>query len=292
MVYVEVMIMLIHEAAIRSGTTKKAIEYYCQKGLLNPAYSENGYRVFSDKDVEDLKKISLLRSLGVSVEDIRPLLHGDDSTSIQRILDEQERDLQRRKEQNDLLRELASSMDWDAVHCKITAIESRQSVMERLMKAFPGFWGKSLSLHFRQFLMEPVQTKEQENAYHEICAYLDSVQLEIPEELEQYMNDLDTQDAQDVSLQTNNALSDAVNDPESWLKDNREMIEQYLALQKTPEYLISPAARLMEFLKTFNQEQGYNTIFIPAMRRLSPAYDAYILKLQKADQIFSQHYGQ
>ncbi|MCI6755634.1 MAG: MerR family transcriptional regulator [Lachnospiraceae bacterium] len=61
----------INEAAKLSGTTKKAIEYYCQKVLLNPAWSDKGYRLFSDEDVEELKKISLLRSLDTSVENIQ-----------------------------------------------------------------------------------------------------------------------------------------------------------------------------------------------------------------------------
>ena len=52
--------MYINEAAKLSGTTKKAIEYYCQKGLLDPAIAENGYKSFSAEDVEKLKKISLL----------------------------------------------------------------------------------------------------------------------------------------------------------------------------------------------------------------------------------------
>ena len=62
------MLVYIHEAAELAGTTKKAIEYYCQKGLLNPTFTENGYRDFTEEDVVCLKKITLLRNLGVSVE--------------------------------------------------------------------------------------------------------------------------------------------------------------------------------------------------------------------------------
>ena len=48
--------MYIHEAAKFSGTTKKAIEYYCQKGLISPRFTENGYRDFTGEDVGCLKK--------------------------------------------------------------------------------------------------------------------------------------------------------------------------------------------------------------------------------------------
>ena len=69
--------MYINEASKKSGTTKKAIEYYCQKGLLDPAVSDKGYRIFSDEDVEKLKKISLLRFPGnISNKQIEIRDHG------------------------------------------------------------------------------------------------------------------------------------------------------------------------------------------------------------------------
>lgn len=284
--------MYIHEAAKLSGTTKKAIEYYCQKGLLNPVLSENGYRVFSDHDIDQLKKISLLRSLGVSVEDIRILLEKDDSTAFQKIIEDQKKDLQKRKEQNDLLKELAESLDWNAVELKAAARECRESVKGRLTKAFPGFWGKYLSLHFGQFLKDPVKTAEQEDAWRTVCDYLDSVQLEIPEDLENCLDEMNTEPSEDIFRKTNEALLNAVNDPHSWMKNNKEMIERYLELSQTDEWRNSPGAKLRELLTKFNQEQGYNTVFIPAMRKLSPAYDEYWQMLQKANEVFSRQYRQ
>ena len=284
--------MYIHEAAKLSGTTKKAIEYYCQKGLLSPQFTENGYRDFTEEDIACLKKISLLRSLGVSVEETREILDGNDNTVFQKIIQEQEAVLQRRKEQNELLKELAASLDWNAVQVKATAAESRQSVTERLSRAFPGFWGKYLALHFGQFLQAPVETKDQENALHEICEYLDGVQFEIPEELENELDQMNSNESLTVQRKANEALAEAVNDPESWLKNNREIIDQYLELQKTDAYRNSPGFRLMKLLREFNQDRGYNSVFIPAMRRLSPTYDEYMTKLQKADQIYLRQYQQ
>ena len=53
--------MYISDACKAASTTKKAIEYYCEKGLIKPAATENGYRLFSEEDVARLKKISALR---------------------------------------------------------------------------------------------------------------------------------------------------------------------------------------------------------------------------------------
>ena len=282
----EVMIMYIHEAAELSGTTKKAIEYYCLKGLLSPQVTENGYRDFSDEDVACLKRISLLRSLGVCVEDVQELLDGKDDTAIHRIIEKQETDLARKKEQHELLKELAASMDWNEVQHKVDAAKCRQSVTDRLTEAFPGFWGKYLSLHFGRFLQDPVRTQDQENALHEVCDYLDGVQLEVPKELRHYLDEMNAENSVQVFRKADAALSDAVGDPENWLKNHQEIIDQYLEFRKTAEYQNSPGAQLKELIKQFNQEQGYDSIFIPAMRRLSPAYDEYVLMLQKANQIF------
>ena len=282
--------MYIHEAAERSGTTKKAIEYYCMKGLLSPRVSENGYKDFSEEDVACLKKISLLRNLGVSVEDIRELLSGKDDTALRRTIEKQETILRRRKEQNEMLKELEASQDWDAVYLKAAAAESRQSVTDRLTAAFPGFWGKYLALHFGQFLQEPVRTGDQEKALREVCDYLDSVQLEVPEELKDCLDEMDTDIGRQAADQADAALSEAAEDPEGWLKNNREIIDQYLEFQKTAEYRNSPGAKLKELIREFNEEQGYNSVFIPAMRRFSPAYDEYLAKLEKADRIFMQQF--
>ena len=282
--------MYIHEAAERSGTTKKAIEYYCMKGLLSPRVSENGYKDFSEEDVACLKKISLLRNLGVSVEDIRELLSGKDDTALRRTIEKQETILRRRKEQNEMLKELEASQDWDAVYLKAATAESRQSVTDRLTAAFPGFWGKYLALHFGQFLQEPVRTGDQEKALREVCDYLDSVQLEVPEELKDCLDEMDTDIGRQAADQADAALSEAAEDPEGWLKNNREIIDQYLEFQKTAEYRNSPGAKLKELIREFNEEQGYNSVFIPAMRRLSPAYDEYLAKLEKADRIFMQQF--
>ena len=260
------------------------------KGLLSPRVSENGYKDFSEEDVACLKKISLLRNLGVSVEDIRELLSGKDDTALRRTIEKQETILRRRKEQNEMLKELEASQDWDAVYLKAAAAESRQSVTDRLTAAFPGFWGKYLALHFGQFLQEPVRTGDQEKALREVCDYLDSVQLEVPEELKDCMDEMDTDIGRQAADQADAALSEAAEDPEGWLKNNREIIDQYLEFQKTAEYRNSPGAKLKELIRKFNEEQGYNSVFIPAMRRLSPAYDEYLAKLEKADRIFMQQF--
>jgi MerR family transcriptional regulator, copper efflux regulator len=52
----------------------KTIRYYEDIGLVRPLRSGNGYRDFSDTDLERLKFLQRARSLGFSIEECRELL--------------------------------------------------------------------------------------------------------------------------------------------------------------------------------------------------------------------------
>ena len=59
------------------GITKKNIRFYEAEGLLTPRRnSENGYRDYGEEEVETLRRIKLLRKLGVPLEEIRQMQTG------------------------------------------------------------------------------------------------------------------------------------------------------------------------------------------------------------------------
>ena len=69
--------MRINKVEELVGITKKNIRFYEEKGLLNPSRNtENGYREYSEEDVEILQKIKLLRQLSVPIEEILKLQQG------------------------------------------------------------------------------------------------------------------------------------------------------------------------------------------------------------------------
>lgn len=69
--------MRINKVEELVGISKKNIRFYEGKGLLNPARNtENGYREYSEEDVEILQKIKLLRQLSVPIEEILKLQQG------------------------------------------------------------------------------------------------------------------------------------------------------------------------------------------------------------------------
>ncbi len=97
--------------------------------------------------------------------------------------------------------------------------------------------------------MDPIEIQEQVNAYYEICDYFDSVKPEIPDELEDYVDALNAQGCQEIFLNTKNELSGVIDDPENWLMNNKDIVEQYLEFQKTVEYQNSDGTKFKELLK-------------------------------------------
>ena len=69
--------MKINEVEALVGITKKNIRFYEEKGLLSPSRnSENGYRDYGQGEVDVLRRIKLLRKLGVPIEEIRRMQEG------------------------------------------------------------------------------------------------------------------------------------------------------------------------------------------------------------------------
>ena len=68
--------MNIKEMEQRSGLPRSGIRFYESEGLLSPARSPNGYRDYSEDDLDTLMKIKRLRSLGLSLQEIKEVQSG------------------------------------------------------------------------------------------------------------------------------------------------------------------------------------------------------------------------
>lgn len=69
--------MTVKELEAMLGMTRANIRYYEQENLIKPMRQKNGYRDYSEQDILYLKKIKLLRELGVPLADIKKLQSGE-----------------------------------------------------------------------------------------------------------------------------------------------------------------------------------------------------------------------
>lgn len=69
--------MKINEAEALAGVPRKTIRFYEEQGLLSPQRNRaNGYRDYGEEEVEVLRKIKLLRKLGLPLAEIRQIQQG------------------------------------------------------------------------------------------------------------------------------------------------------------------------------------------------------------------------
>ena len=286
MLSIEVMCMMIHDVMEKTGLTRKAIEYYIAQGLIAPQTQENGYRAFSAEDVSRIRAIAVYRRLGVSVAEIREILDGDQAKALGSILIRRRIDAQRQMKKDALLNRLATGTQIEEIQAELKALEAGANIADRLFNAFPGYLGQYISLHFAHFLMTPVEQIQQAEAYETIVRWLDALPpLELSEELQALLDEMSAALPVGQMEDVHAAVLRMSEDPGAYLKEHEESIRTYLAMKETKEYRESPAARLMEAMKDFQQQNGYTDVFIPAMERLSPAYAAYRERMEAANEV-------
>ncbi len=69
----------ISEVADRTGITASALRFYENAGIVTPDRAPNGYRVYSDTDVDALRFITRSKAVGLSLDEIAELLELRDS---------------------------------------------------------------------------------------------------------------------------------------------------------------------------------------------------------------------
>lgn len=71
--------MTTHEVSRLAGVSVRTLQYYDKIGLLHPSnYSDAGYRLYTEADLERLQQILLFRELEFSLKDIREIMDSPD----------------------------------------------------------------------------------------------------------------------------------------------------------------------------------------------------------------------
>lgn len=283
--------MLINEVSKTTGLTKKAIEYYTMQSLVNPTILENGYRDYDQSDINKLNIISILRQLGLSTNEIKSVLSDESRAALQALSVRKELSFQREQAKKLLLDKLSQGQSYSEISKELQALNNSKTITEKLLEAFPGYYGRFICLHFARFLNEPIITDRQQSAYEKILSFLDNVpQLILPEDLQEYLiegtRDIGTEQITEMIKSTKKSIEN----PDDFLSDNKEILERYLAYKQSDEYKNSPAYKIMKLTKEFNSTSGYNDIFIPALKELSHSYSEYHQKLEEANKKLLEQY--
>lgn len=265
--------MTINEIAKELNLTKRAIKYYEEQGLLHVSKDSNGYRNYSEQDMETLRMISVYRKLGISISDIKNLLKKEDTKILLEILESKESELQERITEYEELKAFVLNGKIDDLSEKI----SYETIGEAMTDAVPGFYGYYFLQHFMPYLQGRIENSEQKEAYETICTFWDNTEIKIPMWMrffswliyrfypklsaENMVNQMDAQ----MKLYLNP-------DEGQYEKLKKHVLDGYRRKRMMRFHPVSIAQR--KFMKEL-QDKGYNDIFIPNMKKLSPDYKKY-----------------
>lgn len=283
--YKEVFLMLLNDIIKEVGMTKRAIKYYEEKGILSIDRDSNGYRNYTQKDIETLKKISVFRKLGISIKDIQKLLESDDKTILLHIYQEklQEKTLQESK--LDALKQFIENGDVD----KANELLDYQTVENAIESLLPGKeWSDYLKCHFRPFLNIRLSTPEQKQALQNLLKYCDETKLKVPLIMK-------------ISIKITHGVFQEKRTADEMIAYYRNMSNrEYERLKKA----VLKGAKLKSGIMKYHpayiaqrkmmkecQNKGYNDIFIPNLMVLSPKYAEYKKALDAVNNKICQELG-
>ena len=275
--------MLRNEVQEKTNLSRKAIEYYEEKGLVHPKKLENGYRDYSDGDVEVLKKISLLRNLGLSISEIALYLDSKEEV-LASILRRKEHELDICEKRKNVLNLIVKCESMDLINEELAIIEVQETIYDKLIRIFPGYFGQLIFSSYKIFLNESLN-KDEEAAFNEYIKFLDSLpNFDLSKQEKDYIETISSSFDMKTLDDVNKGKLLAVENAETWLEDNKDYIEVYKEYKNTDEYKNGLIKSIQDKLKKFMQENNYYEKAIPLIRKFSKSYDAYYEKLLKANE--------
>ena len=261
--------MLVNEILKEVGMTRRAIKYYEEKGLLSIKKDTNGYRNYTDEDVKVLKKISVYRKLGISIEDIKKLLANNDKGILISIYNQKLQEKQLQESELEALKDFIDNGNPD----KANEVLDYKTIESAIESMFPDeAWAEYLNSHFKPFLNVRIKTPEQKQALENILEYCENTTLKTP-----FMMKLGIKLTSCILTETRTAdeiiayyrdMSD-----EEYEKLKADVLKG--AKLKSGIMKYHPAFIAQRKMMKEYQDKGYNDIFMPNLMVLSPKYGEY-----------------
>ena len=269
----------------KTGLTRKAIEYYEDKGLINPHRLENGYKDYTEKDLDILVKVSILRKLGVSLSEIKQCVLYNSST-LSSVLRMKEHQLEVDERRKNILELIVKGEKQELIDEYIAMIETEESIYNRLERVFPGYFGQLFFAAYLPFMNEPL-TKDGEEAFIKYVSYLDNLPtFELSEDEKKFIDEISSNFDMSILKKVNEDKISTVENIEDWLEKNKDSILQYESYKNSEQYQNSLLRDIQEKLRKYMIDNNYYQVAIPLIRKFSKSYNMYFEKMIKANERF------
>ncbi|MCC8024872.1 MAG: MerR family transcriptional regulator [Clostridium sp.] len=267
--------MRINEVVQQVNLSKRAVKYYEEQGLLEVEKDTNGYRNYTEETIETLKEISVYRKLGIGIHHIKTLLKSEDYRLLKDIYEEKRSQMEGRQKELEALEAFIRKHDVNGIY----EVLDYETIGKALQDMVPGFYGFYFMNHFMPYLQIPITTEEQRQAFRNIIDFWDNTDIRIPlfmrlvsyimylvlpkPTMEQLVQKMDAQ------------IQKYLNTSEEEYETLREATRKNVKRKNSLFFKYHPAfVSQRKFMKRL-QDQGYNDVFIPNMKALSPGYKLY-----------------
>ena len=129
--------MRIQEIADTTGLSKKAINLYEKKGLLQVIRDENGYRCYTQEHVRILMRIKILRRMDVSLADIEQLLQEKNMQLLDMQKEQLEKKLAQCELQNLYMQRIAALLEEEHTELLQSADREMEEAWEEVQELQP-----------------------------------------------------------------------------------------------------------------------------------------------------------
>ena len=282
--------MLINEVIRQVDLTRRAVKFYEEKGLIKPSKDSNGYRNYTEEDIQRLKEISVYRKLGISIPDIKRILEGKEEKLLENIYESKKASLQTETKELDALKAFIEGHDIEAAYQEV----DYQTIGQAMLDMVPGYFGYYFMQHFQPYLQIRISTPEQQEAYRTILDFWDQTRLHPP-----LFMTLMTWPM--YRLTPRPALDQMIRKMDDQIRMYlNPTAEEYAALKKKTLQNVRLKTGPMKYHPAFIAQRrfmkrmkdcGYYDIFIPAMVELSPKYREYREALMSLNDRICQDLG-
>ncbi|MBN2879187.1 MAG: MerR family transcriptional regulator [Clostridia bacterium] len=284
--------MKISEVSKITGLTKKAIRYYEMKGLITPAEDEAGHKNYTNDIADSLQLIAFLRNLDMSVQDIVSYLAAADKSKVlnQHISSINYKIVQFKNIKDLTVSLLENPSNYKSLNMELERVNRSNTdyLLNKLKKLFPTAFGEYIIVHFREYLAEPVDSIEKNEALNKIVSFLDEFdESPIQEHIDMLLNAITKEEMADISYDLDYSMKNLnIN------LDNQDEVKKFrMFIQASKEKMnvslknYPDIAKANKAVLAYLSEVGYKEHFIDNLRILSPKYDQYLAYFENLSNI-------
>ena len=154
--------MKIKDVEILTGMSRDNIRFYEKQGLLEISRNENGYRDYTEDHVQVLKRIKLLRSLNISIEDIKEIQENKVNLSnyLNKHIEVLENEKYNREKMTKLCNQIInddvnySNLNIDTYLNYLDNVELKEDVNKTLKAPFKRYFARTIDFSMYYILIE------------------------------------------------------------------------------------------------------------------------------------------